>query len=456
MNKRKLLKKKDGFQNKKIFSGRVYRKEILFKIIWKNLKRMKKFQIQIQNGNVIRNETNGTSSKRKRDEESKEEEEESKLSKNDIVHTCPVCLVNFKYKQNLNRHIKNVHQEENNNRKWKCNSCFLKFYHAGDLAEHQKSSHNAKINSEHLEFDDYESFLLWKEEMELKSYSYFSKVYSAADSQNNMYERFQCQFHGSDRVHSPIVRKGLRKNRKKGKVKTNSFCMSSMTVRSLNSKIHVYFRKSHDHLPQIENVVYQPTPKSVEKEAENLLKLGVPADEVHNRLTDEPFERSNRNVSDFTRKDFVKLQDIRNIENKIKKSKRMDEDERSSLEKLVDKWAEEKNSPVLVFKTENEMPKYIPPLEEYESIADERFIFGFSSLQQRQTLRRAEDQMIFLDTTHGSNWDNFQLLNILVKINGRGFPVAFFLISDLSADTITLCLNVLKAKTDFAAKGMMM
>ena len=62
---------------------------------------------------------------------------------------------------------------------------------------------------------------------------------------------------------------------------------------------------------------------------------------MHNQITEKVFERGNTGC-DLTKKDFLKLKDVRNIQNFLKVNNRMSVDERKSLEKLVKKWAADK------------------------------------------------------------------------------------------------------------------
>ena len=98
----------------------------------------------------------------------------------------------------------------------------MEFYRANLLKSHYKNAHNIVIKEEILEFPSYANFLNWKESEEEKTFSYFPKVNREADDRGKLYERFNCQFHGSNSPYGAFEKKGLRKQREKGSVKRNA------------------------------------------------------------------------------------------------------------------------------------------------------------------------------------------------------------------------------------------
>lgn len=70
-------------------------------------------------------------------------------------------------------------------------------------------------------------------------------------------------------------------------------------------------------------------------------------------------------------------------------------------------------------------------------------IIIFSSQWQIEQLKKYGPTMIFLDATYkGITQYGFAFYAVLVKSNqGRGIPVAFFIVSEESSDILSLCLK---------------
>lgn len=159
--------------------------------------------------------------------------------------------------------------------------------------------------------------------------------------------------------------------------------------------------------------------------------------QVHTELTGGKFTRKARDESNatYTRKDLLTLKDVKNINQKVIKENRLHQDDDISLQLLTRQWRKEKYSPVLLFKE-----------------SAEQFIFGFQSKEQMEMMKSGLDNMMFLDTTHGTLTGGYQLLNILVLDKMKhGYPVAFFVVENIQTVTIVECLRKLK-ETDFAPK----
>lgn len=139
-----------------------------------------------------------------------------------------------------------------------------------------EKSHSMNVITEELFFSSYQEFIKWKEKEEEETFSFFSKINTVNANNNSLYQRFQCNFHGSNRKHDKNP-KGIR-IRKKGSCKTNRICMASIIVNSDDNGTRVNYCKSHNHPLKLENTKYHPVPDSVKKKAEELLLTGVPND----------------------------------------------------------------------------------------------------------------------------------------------------------------------------------
>lgn len=166
------------------------------------------------------------------------------------------------------------------------------------------------------------------------------------------------------------------------------------------------------------------------------------------------FTRENRQDGTVhrTKTDVIKIKDIQNIVQKFKKCIALDPDDAKSLSLLVSMWNEEPYSPVLIFKPKG-CPIQIGPKHLIGKHEDERFIFGFQTETQKNVMRSAKDDMLFMDGTHGTNEEGLQLFNVLaVTKDQHGFPTAFFLISHKDIPTYTLCLDILLDKSGYIPK----
>lgn len=166
---------------------------------------------------------------------------------------------------------------------------------------------------------------------------------------------------------------------------------------------------------------------------------------MHDEITASKFHRCHRKNANFTRKDFVKLKDIRNLEQKLISLQRMHKNDNTSLELLVKNWTKEDFSPILLFQSAHSSLRIGV---EDKGLKESDFIFGFQTEAQMTVMKNALDNMLFIDCTHSTNLDGYQLLNVVCcDAFRRAYPVAFFIVPDTSAKTIAYCLNTLKKRT---------
>ena len=167
---------------------------------------------------------------------------------------------------------------------------------------------------------------------------------------------------------------------------------------------------------------------------------------VHNLLTQEKFSIEKRGKEDLTRNDLVKLKTIINMNETLKKKERLHVNELISLEFLVKKL--ERQNAILIFKPSGFITLKIGPTDCLQYLSVEVFVLGFQTEEQVKAMEKGKDSMLFIDATHKTNIVGYQLLNVLVKDEeGKGYPVAFFLLSDVKSETVSACLLALKIRT---------
>lgn len=123
--------------------------------------------------------------------------------------------------------------------------CPLMFYRIADLKGHIKNEHGKTIKEITLMFDSYENFLAWKEHEQKKTGSYYSKQNTPkTNGKNTKYERFVCQWHGSEKKNVNSQKVGKRHN-----VKREGQCLARiiMTTNAKN-EVSVRYTPEHSHI----------------------------------------------------------------------------------------------------------------------------------------------------------------------------------------------------------------
>lgn len=159
-------------------------------------------------------------------------------------HKCLRCKAVFQKKFNLERHTKNCQFTKNIAKAWSCkeSNCDLKFYRANDLKKHLCQAHGKKIEEINLTFKTHQEFLDWKREEEKKNSCFFPKQ-NVKGNNDNLYERYTCQMHGSEKKNQNSQAFGKRMN-----VMKSGQCLASIVLRSkMKNLFSVCYTSFHTH-----------------------------------------------------------------------------------------------------------------------------------------------------------------------------------------------------------------
>ncbi|GFT80353.1 c2H2-type domain-containing protein [Nephila pilipes] len=114
-------------------------------------------------------------------------------------------------------------------------------------------------------------------------------------------------------------------------------------------------------------------------------------------------------------------QDVMNIKRSFGLTNQRHADDATSVKLMLEEMAElGEDNPVLGFKFQGSMP---PGFEEFD---DEDYFLALQHPLQKEMMRKFGEQIICVDSTHGTNCYDFKLITVLVVDDfGEGFPVAW-------------------------------
>ncbi|XP_042212411.1 uncharacterized protein LOC121859559 isoform X1 [Homarus americanus] len=176
---------------------------------------------------------------------------------------CQNCDTLYGHLQSLQRHME-ICGVGGKLKKTKCihPSCEKMFFHISSMMKHMENDHtDMEVNVTEKSFASLTEFKVWKEDEEMKSYSYFSTRHSVTSNDGKAYLCFVCQYNGPDRYsETPSdTSRGSSRKWKKGRVKTGMICPARMLVKEChNGSVTVKYVKTHNHEVNKNNVIYPP------------------------------------------------------------------------------------------------------------------------------------------------------------------------------------------------------
>nr|XP_045597436.1 uncharacterized protein LOC123757639 isoform X2 [Procambarus clarkii] len=176
---------------------------------------------------------------------------------------CQNCDTVYGHLRSLERHMESC-GVQGKLKKTKCihPSCEKRFFHISSMMKHMESDHtDMEVNVIEKHFTSLTEFKLWKEDEEVKSFSYFSTRHSVTSNDGKAYLCFVCQYNGPDRYSdapSDTGRVSLRRWRT-GRVKTGIICPARMLVKECHDgSVSVKYVKTHNHEINKKNVTFPP------------------------------------------------------------------------------------------------------------------------------------------------------------------------------------------------------
>jgi hypothetical protein len=149
-----------------------------------------------------------------------------------------------------------------------------------NLIKHLSDLHGKKIEAcKTMQFKDEASFLLWKENEEESTMSYFPRAVGSqqcGDTKRNYY--YYCKHDGSNRSHVKKDQEARKTSRKVkiGQVKRNFTCMAKMVeIIKEGGNREVIYSSTHNHVPCMHDIVHQLMPKSTSDLINTQISLNV-------------------------------------------------------------------------------------------------------------------------------------------------------------------------------------
>lgn len=179
---------------------------------------------------------------------------------------CQNCDTVYGHLQSLKRHMESC-GVGGKLRKTQCihPSCEKVFFHISSMMKHMESDHtDMEVNVLEKHFTSLTEFKLWKEDEEVKSFSYFSTRHSITSNDGKAYLCFVCQYSGPDRYSDASSDTGRVSSKKwrKGRVKSGIICPARMLVKECrDGSVSVKYFKTHNHDVNKNTVIYPPPAK---------------------------------------------------------------------------------------------------------------------------------------------------------------------------------------------------
>ncbi|XP_071530041.1 uncharacterized protein [Panulirus ornatus] len=217
---------------------------------------------------------------------------------------CQNCHTVYGHLQSLQRHLE-ICGIGGKLKKTQCihPSCEKKFFHISSMMKHMENDHtDMEVNIIEKCFTSLTEFRHWKEDEEMKSFSYFSTRHSVTSNDGKAYLCFVCQYNGPDRYPDTPEKMGRVSSRKwkKRRVKTGIICPARMLVKeSSDGSVSVKYVKTHNHDVNKNNVIYPPPgQRTFRKYHISMREVNKKADHVPVDGSDETFRMTSGDTLD--------------------------------------------------------------------------------------------------------------------------------------------------------------
>lgn len=316
--------------------------------------------------------------------------------------------------------------------------CGVSIYHTSKMIEHMEQEHGLVYQKEELEFESFEEFKRWKDEEEASKFVQFtssSKEKLTGQGMKMLY--YKCQRDGSDQAHRKKGMPSRLTSRKaqKGSVKSNIWCPARIKGKmdTVTGRITAVYIQSHSHPISCEDTRHHRLPELLRKEILAKFARGHSIDDVYKDL------HKPRNMDDnasplINKQHLVSKRILYMLQAGVARSRKLHDDEKTSVRLLVDKLQSEEFNPVLMFKAVGESvlegsvtASYV---EHMKRVREDAFILALQTKEQLMLLEKHGSKMICVDATHVTNSHGIpiQLVSLFVMDDYQhSYPVAHLL-----------------------------
>ena len=295
---------------------------------------------------------------------------------------------------------------------------------------HLRDEHQLEIEIEETQFDNEESFLKWKENIERTTMSEFVLNCAPKKKLDKIVSYYYCNRAGEYRAKGS----GKRQLKTQGSAKINSQCSAHIkATEDLNTKcVHISYCSTHYNHDN--KLAFLTIPLAIRQSIALKLDSGVSIEKILDDIRDKIDGKLNR-------QHLLNRQDVRNIKYQynIECIQKHSNDLMS-----VAAWVEEikicDHTSVLVFKVQG-----MEQADDLNNLSDQDFILCLQTPFQRDMLNKFGGDIICIDSTHGTNMYDFFLVTILVIDEyGEGLPVAWMISNREDAMALNVFFTTIK------------
>ncbi|XP_072155148.1 uncharacterized protein [Bemisia tabaci] len=369
------------------------------------------------------------------------QEYKAKLYENNYHSSCATCHASFSCELSFKKH--QTLNCENFNVKCTYTNCNRVFRSSKSMFYHLNSFH-LKEATKIIKFDNFAKFKEWKKKVEHESFSYQRKVRGTVVFKEESIHYYKCMFYRKKRSLLTIKqqRRTARK-RRYGQIPEGS-CPSQIIARVKKSgEVEVKYISCHCHSLTKENNIFHRWQPETRAEVKRLLDEGVSADVIRKKFIMKKGEKIHYPLKEH----HMTTREILRYKFLLKKAKRKDDDDATSIKKRVDLMTDEEKKDILIYKPQG-CSTYIGDAN-FDSLPYNKdlFVYGFQTERQLKEMQEGSSRGLCIDATHKTNRYDFYLLNIVIPDEfGNGLVVAQFVTNHLDTEVMSILFRSIKKR----------
>ena len=300
-----------------------------------------------------------------------------------------------------------------------------------DLTEHISERHNVSTQINNIHFQTLDQFLDWKKEEERKTNSQYVQLCSSQVYGKGEHWYYYCHCSG----HYKPKGKEKRQTKAQGSFRTGNSCTAHIkAVRDLTTgEVMVQYCSTHNS--HSISLGHSRIPSDTRMKIASKLHQGVSIERILDDIRD--------NIDDsISCEHLVTRQDIRNIKTQYN----VDGISRHKDNPIsVNAWVEEMMSlpynPVLFYKPQG-------TTDPNGNLADNDFLLVIQTEFMRDMFSRFGNNAVCMDTTHGTNAYDFNLITaVVIDEYGEGIPVMWAISNRQDTDTLITVLRAVEMRS---------